>query len=467
MISIFHSNLLRDLSLILNDSDDYNVIIQVGENQTMKEFRAHSVILRARSPYFKSALSTNWIMKRDDMILFSKPNISPMIFEMILKYIYTGELDLTNRLYEDIFLLLIASDELLLEELVEYLQDYLIERYQNWIIQNLVLILNKFARYKKLHDYCLDSVCENLQLFITTQNLLSLDKDSLYIILSRDDLQIEEITAWNCLIKWGIENTPDLGNENNDISKWNYEALKNTLNQLIPLIRFVTISPHEFFDKVKPYKNIIPNNIYEEFENFYCNGILPKTIILPPRIGKFDSKIIKPKLANIIINWINNKDYYNIMDPYYKFKLIYRGSRDGINNQSFKDICNGRIASLVLIKVQESNKIFGGYSSIGFNSLGDNYLKTFNLKKYNALGNFIFSFENSQDNQNMKISRVINNSEAILDHCDTAFNFGQGSLSMSEQNLHVNNNSHNYEDYISTDIIYTIEDIETFIIFRQ
>ncbi len=85
MTMILHSGLSKDLSLILDDADDFNVIIQVGENQNIKEFRAHSVILRARSPYFKSAFSSNWITKKDNMIMFNKPNITPIVFDMILK----------------------------------------------------------------------------------------------------------------------------------------------------------------------------------------------------------------------------------------------------------------------------------------------------------------------------------------------------------------------------------------------
>jgi len=85
MASIFHSGLSKDFSLILNDADDFNVIIQVGENQNMKEFRAHSVILCACSPYFKSAFSSDWIIKKNNMIMFNKPNITPTIFDMILK----------------------------------------------------------------------------------------------------------------------------------------------------------------------------------------------------------------------------------------------------------------------------------------------------------------------------------------------------------------------------------------------
>ncbi len=86
MASRFHVSLSQNLLSMLNDSDDHNVIIQVGESTNIKEFRAHSSILRARSPYFKSALSANWITKKNDMIEFKKPNVNPTVFEMILKF---------------------------------------------------------------------------------------------------------------------------------------------------------------------------------------------------------------------------------------------------------------------------------------------------------------------------------------------------------------------------------------------
>ncbi|RIA83942.1 hypothetical protein C1645_785225 [Glomus cerebriforme] len=85
MTSKFYSRLSEELSLMLNGADDHNVIIQVGENLNTKEFRVHSNILKARSPYFKSALSSRWITKKDNMIEFKKPNINPTVFEVILK----------------------------------------------------------------------------------------------------------------------------------------------------------------------------------------------------------------------------------------------------------------------------------------------------------------------------------------------------------------------------------------------
>jgi hypothetical protein len=81
---IFHSSLAKDISLLLNDNN-FNVTIHVGGNENTEEFKAHSIILCARSLYFKSAFSSEWVTMSDNMITFNKPNIAPKIFEMILK----------------------------------------------------------------------------------------------------------------------------------------------------------------------------------------------------------------------------------------------------------------------------------------------------------------------------------------------------------------------------------------------
>ena len=51
----------------------------------MKEIYAHSNILRARSQYFRAALSKKYSEKKDGKFIFKKPNIPPQLFEIILK----------------------------------------------------------------------------------------------------------------------------------------------------------------------------------------------------------------------------------------------------------------------------------------------------------------------------------------------------------------------------------------------
>ncbi|CAG8669148.1 2165_t:CDS:2, partial [Scutellospora calospora] len=116
-VTNFFEDLSKDFSKLFEKSDDYDIIIQVGEKSDFKEFNAHSNILRARSPYFTNSLSNNWINHKSSIVTFKKPNISPAIFLLILRYIYTGTLDITNQSASNILDLLVASDELILDKL--------------------------------------------------------------------------------------------------------------------------------------------------------------------------------------------------------------------------------------------------------------------------------------------------------------------------------------------------------------
>src|SRR5207248_5679152 len=81
------SKLVNDFSNLLKESDHYDIEIKVGtdEQDGVKTFKAHSGILKTRCPYFKTALSNNWIKRSNDsIILFEKENISPKIFEVLL-----------------------------------------------------------------------------------------------------------------------------------------------------------------------------------------------------------------------------------------------------------------------------------------------------------------------------------------------------------------------------------------------
>ncbi|GES81712.1 hypothetical protein GLOIN_2v1842942 [Rhizophagus clarus] len=414
----FHKIVLRDLSLMLDDSKNYDIVIQVGENQNIKEFYAHSQILKARSTYFKTALSSEWIIKKNNLIEFKKPNIEPAVFKMILSYIYIGELKLKDQPEELLIKLLVASDELLLKELFYNLQNYLIKTRSGWIQDNLIFVFNvasTLTGFKKLYQYCMGSILKDPKLFINSKEIPSFNKDALCELLNQDDYLIDEIIAWDCLIKWSIENTSNLESKKNDRTKWNkedYEALKETFNQFIPLIRFTEISSTDFFDKVRPFKAIIPNNIYEEVMEFHMKGTLPKSItILSPRIGKLhiNSRIIKSKHAYVIANWIegnNAKAVRNENDLQYKFNLLYTGNSNsnGFDVIKFRRECKNRNPFLILIKPYDTPydarnlaKIYGEYYS-----------------RECTTRNFIFSFGNDNDIKDIKISRMNNDIDELV-----------------------------------------------------
>ncbi len=83
--SEFYSSLSRDLTNLLTDVSDYNMIIKVGEEPNIKEYYVHSNILRVRSKYFSKAVSNDWVRKENGIILYNKPNIESDVFDIILR----------------------------------------------------------------------------------------------------------------------------------------------------------------------------------------------------------------------------------------------------------------------------------------------------------------------------------------------------------------------------------------------
>ncbi|GBC38212.1 uncharacterized protein OCT59_005961 [Rhizophagus irregularis] len=269
MILKFHSDFFEDISSLLN-ADNYNVIIKVGENEDTKEFYAHTNILRAHSQHFKYIIS-NDIIQKYNILTINKPNITPTVFEIILKYFYTGKFNIENQSGENNFDLLIACDDLFLEELVKYVQYYLIDKQESWIQQNFVLILNiifNLPNFKKLQDYCISFICRNPLILFNSSDFLLLDKYILFHLLKKIHLYDKELIIWNSLIKWGIKKTPELENKNN-LTKEDYGYLKNTLSIFIPLIKFTNITSDDFYDNVRPYEAIIPIGIYDDIMEYY------------------------------------------------------------------------------------------------------------------------------------------------------------------------------------------------------
>ena len=82
---VITENLSKDLSNLLKNNDDYDVKIKVGKEPNVKEFKLHSLILSSRSVYFKRALSSQWAKKENGIIIFEKSNISPLVFEILVK----------------------------------------------------------------------------------------------------------------------------------------------------------------------------------------------------------------------------------------------------------------------------------------------------------------------------------------------------------------------------------------------
>ncbi|CAG8485941.1 6433_t:CDS:2 [Gigaspora rosea] len=288
--------LSKDLCHLLDEAIEYNVLITTGAGDNTKTFKAHTVILRSRSTYFHNALSDTWAKKESDNIVFTKPNISPEAFEVILNH-------------------------------------------QQWMRENFVLIYQTAflkGSFKNLQSFCLEIIEKTPDIIFKAKDFTDIDPKLLATLLGQSNLLTPEIEVWDSIIKWGIFNTsPPLGLDYKTWSNDSFEKLKETLQQFIPLINFTVISSSDFYQKIIPFQHILPNDLYDDLLKFHlAPQINPSHPFLrsPKRNQQFQSIFIN----NVHAAWIMSQvDYdksptlHNGNNPKlfpYNLKLLIRGS---------------------------------------------------------------------------------------------------------------------------------------------
>ncbi|RIA94285.1 BTB/POZ protein [Glomus cerebriforme] len=118
----FLPKLSQNLLEILDDDEYYDITIEVGNEPHIKIFHAHTVILNYRSSYLRRILSTNKKKINGTLIHIKLPNISPKVFQIILRYIYGGKLSLVEYDASVIIKILVAASELDLQELIPHIK---------------------------------------------------------------------------------------------------------------------------------------------------------------------------------------------------------------------------------------------------------------------------------------------------------------------------------------------------------
>ncbi|CAG8480021.1 2365_t:CDS:2, partial [Acaulospora morrowiae] len=323
---------------------------------------------------------------------------------------------------------------------------------------------------KELQEYCLESICDDPEPFFASKDFLSLDKEVLLMLITRDDLGVEEVDIWEHLIKWGcyqisgIRQTNHLNAKN--FSENNFQDLKKTLDPFIPHVRFHNISLNDFFSKVHPYKKLLPNSLVDNMMSFLIAGTKLKQKNLPVRVSSsiVDSKIITRRHAAILSNWIRRKDA-KAKGNQHQFSLLYRGTRDGFDANSFHNKVNGQGQAIVIIKVKDSGEIIGGFNASGWcNKKIRKFGRRTYISEYYDRGwiknsdHFIFSFGSRDDYKTMKIGRLIDKRYGVYDYGGSMIEFG-GSDLLLDGTIGTCNKNHYDQCILDTDT-FIAEELE-------
>jgi len=136
----------------------------------------------------------------------------------------------------------------------------------------------------------------------------------------------------------------------------------NTQASTLPKINFMVESSFE--DLVKGFKELSLPYFDEAF--YVQNGISEFNMA---NLVTIDSKILKSMdQASMLKKWISNGSV--------KFKLLYRGSRDGYTSTAFHKKCDKAKPTITLVH-NDQNKIFGGFTDQDW-TITSNYKQTDN-----------------------------------------------------------------------------------------
>ncbi|RGB37373.1 hypothetical protein C1646_781536, partial [Rhizophagus diaphanus] len=272
---------------------------------------------------------------------------------------------------------LISAGELYLQELIKYLQSFLIKNKSEWMEQNFDIVYNASFEndsFLDLQNYCTDLISKQPDKIFNSLNFSLIPEKLLISVIQNNDLQTTEIQVWDHVLKWGLSQHPDFPSDPINYSKDDFITLKNTLKQCIPFIRFHNLTSKEFLDKVFPYRKILPKELYIDLLKEFLGNDNKKSGKSKPRMNKeislitIDSKIISFQQAELILKWVD-RSKIKLTSPC-EFKLLFRGSRDGLTREKFHQYCDDHSRTVTIVKVKDNNEILGGYNPVEWRSYG-------------------------------------------------------------------------------------------------
>ncbi|RGB39936.1 hypothetical protein C1646_753841 [Rhizophagus diaphanus] len=377
-----------DFLKILDQEETFDVIIYVGDESSCETFKAHSIILKTRSEYFRAALSAAWSKKKEDgfyVIDLRGMNIPQAIFGHVLFYVYGAYLNLEKVGVSEKLQLLKAADVLMMDSFVDYMETDLIRNENTWINEKsseVLYVALQISRCKELVSLCNNAILRHPKAFVSSKEFLFLPHDYMVGLLERDIFGLEEIDIFAAVIMWGINNTPGISLVD-DFSTWTSDhiaTLQSNVIQLLSLIRFFQMEPDDFIKKVGPLTKVFMPELYDQVIEYHSNTQFQFIYdILPLRLN---STIIKEKEEPALISyWILHPDTaddtpeknpYTTFDKVpFDFHLIFRCGGAELGEQKWREQCYNQGPTVTIIRTKNQNEdeaVFGGYKSISWST---------------------------------------------------------------------------------------------------
>ncbi|KAM4551037.1 kelch-like protein 40a [Odontesthes bonariensis] len=263
---MYQQTLLQDGLCDLLENDKFvDCVLKIQD----KEFPCHRLVLAASSPFFKAMfLSDLEESKKREIVL---KDVDASVMGMILRYLYTSDINLTEQNVQDIFMIAnMYQIPSIFSVCVTYLQEKL-------VLANCLAIfrLGLLLDCPKLALAAKEFICERYQIVVRDQDFLQLGPSELALIITSDALNVEqEELVFESLMDW--------------VKHDETKRLKD-LPELLHCVRFRLIPTDYFKEKVERHQYIRLNQeIMKELElvKDAHRGRLPK----PKKLSSDEAK---------------------------------------------------------------------------------------------------------------------------------------------------------------------------------
>ncbi|XP_041044496.1 BTB/POZ domain-containing protein 9 [Carcharodon carcharias] len=200
---INHVHILSEHVGALIHHEEYSDVTFLVEK---KRFPAHRVILAARCQYFR-ALLYGGMRESHSQAEIPLEDTPAEAFTMLLKYIYTGQVTLSNEKEEILLDFLSLSHKYGFPELEDATSEYLCTILS---ITNVCMVYDVASLYSlhKLSNTCCLYMDRNAKAVLSSEGFLGLSKAALLNVVSRDSLAAAEKDIFLALMNWCKQN-PD------------------------------------------------------------------------------------------------------------------------------------------------------------------------------------------------------------------------------------------------------------------
>ncbi|KAG9283310.1 kelch-like protein 40 [Astyanax mexicanus] len=228
---IYQQTLLQDgLYDLLENDTMVDCVLKIKD----KEFPCHRLVLAACSSYFRAFFQSGVEESKQREIVLE--DVEPGVMGMILKYLYTSSINVTEHNVQDIFAL---ANMLQIPSIFTVCVSFLQKRLS---LSNCLAIfrLGLMLDCPRLAVSARNFACERFQLISKDEEFLQLNPSELAAILASDTLNVEtEQSVFEALIKWVAHDR---------------EKRLDELPGLVDCVRFRLIPQDYFSEKVEQHE---------------------------------------------------------------------------------------------------------------------------------------------------------------------------------------------------------------------